>query len=113
MRQNFFDDRNSYLLYLWDVPDEHDLIQLSMQQLLEGIGSGNGGTGVPSVIGSKHNNDADDLLGPLPKKSKGQNDDNAFLQLTTVLKSTASPSSLPQRSLQASRQRIVHNKLSV
>ena len=41
---NFFDDRNTYLLYLWDILDEHNLVQSTMQQLLEGVGSGNGST---------------------------------------------------------------------
>jgi len=58
LRRNFFDDRNTYLLYLWDILDEHDLVQSSMQQLLTGIGSGNGSSGVPSVIGDMgRNND--------------------------------------------------------
>ena len=82
LRQNFFDCRNTYLLYLWDVLDEHDLVQSSMQQLLEGIGSGNGGTGVPSVIGGKRKSDADDSLAS-SKKGKGRNnDDEAFAQLS-------------------------------
>jgi len=54
LRRNFFDDRNTYLLYLWDILDEHDLVQSTMQQLLEGAASGNGTTGVPSVIGSNN-----------------------------------------------------------
>jgi hypothetical protein len=58
-----------------------------MQQLLVGIGSGNGSTGVPSVIGGggkrKSDGDADDSLG-LSKNSKGRNnDDAAFSQLST------------------------------
>ena len=52
-RINFFDDRNNYLLYLWDILDEHDLVQSTMQQLLEGVGSGNGSSGVPLVVGGK------------------------------------------------------------
>jgi hypothetical protein len=60
----FFVNSPTYLLYLWDVLDEHDLVQTSVQQLVAGVGSGNGGTGVPSVIGgsSKCKSDADDLL---------------------------------------------------
>jgi hypothetical protein len=53
--RNFFDNKQTYLLYLWDILDEHNLVQSSMQQLLSGIGSGNGSTGVPLVIGSKRN----------------------------------------------------------
>ena len=82
MHQNVFHYRNIYLLYLWDVLDEHDHVQSSMQQLLEGIGSGNGGTGVPSVIGGKRKSDADDSLAS-SKKGKGRNnDDEAFAQLS-------------------------------
>ena len=87
LRQKNFDDRNNYLLYLWDVLDKHNLVQSSMQQLLEGIGSGDGGAGVPSVIGgSKHKSDADDSLAS-SKKSKGlrNNDDEAFSQLSTSI----------------------------
>jgi hypothetical protein len=42
VRRNFFDNRPSYLLYLWDILEEHNLVQTSMQQLLLGIGSDNG-----------------------------------------------------------------------
>jgi hypothetical protein len=85
--QNFFDDRNTYLLYLWNVLDDHDLVQSSMQQLLVGIGSGNGSTEVPSFIGGKRKSDgdADDSFG-LSMKSKGRiNDDAAFAQLSTSI----------------------------
>ena len=34
LHRNFFDDKNTYLLYLWDFLDEHDLGQSTMQQLL-------------------------------------------------------------------------------
>ncbi len=50
---NFFVNSPTYLLYLWDVLDEHDLVQTSMQQLVDGVRSDNGGFGVPSVIGGK------------------------------------------------------------
>lgn len=85
LRRNFFDDRNTYLLYLWDILDEHDLVQSSMQQLLTGIGSGNGSSGVPSVIGDKgRNNDNDSLASS--KKSKGQKDDAAaFARLSSSI----------------------------
>jgi hypothetical protein len=48
---------------------EHDLFQSSMQQLKEGIGSGNGNTEVPSVIHGTRKNDDDDSLGSSSKKS--------------------------------------------
>jgi hypothetical protein len=42
LRRNFFDDKATDLLYLWDILEEHGLTQLTMQQLLEGAGSGMG-----------------------------------------------------------------------
>jgi hypothetical protein len=56
-----------------------------MQQLLTGIGSGNGSSGVPSVIGDKgRNNDNDSLASS--KKSKGQKDDAAaFARLSSSI----------------------------
>lgn len=107
-RQNFFDDRSTYLLlYLWDVLDEHDLVKASMQQLLEGIGSGNGGTGVPSVIGGSAKVMQMIRLHHLKRARDGTT------MMRHILRSTASPSSLPQRFLQANRQRIARNKLPV
>ena len=69
LRRNFFGDKNTYLLYLWDALDEHGLVQSSMQRLLDGIGSSDGCDGVPSVIGGKNKRDADDSLAS-SKKSK-------------------------------------------
>jgi hypothetical protein len=84
-RANFFIHSPTYLLYLWDVLDEHDLVQTSMQQLVDGVGSGNGGTGVPSVIGGKRKSDADDSLASSKKSKGGNNDEEAFLQLSTSI----------------------------
>ena len=88
LRQNFFDNKQAYLLYLWDILDEHNLVQSSMQQLFSGVGSGNGSTGVPSVIGSKRNYNDDDLSLASSKKNKGQKDDDtaAFLGLSASIK---------------------------
>ena len=86
LRRNFFDKRNTYLLYLWDILDEHDLVQSSMQQLLTGIGSGNGSSGVPSVIGDKGRNNNNDSLAS-SKKIKRQKDDDAaaFARLSSSI----------------------------
>ena len=51
LRANFFDGKNMYLLYLWDVLEEHGLTQSTMQQLRDGIGCGNGSEGVPLTNG--------------------------------------------------------------
>ena len=86
LRRNFFDTRNSYLLYLWDILDEHNLVQSSMQQLLHGIGSENGSNGVPSVVGggAKRNNNEDDSLSS--SRKKGRNDNApVFAQLSNSI----------------------------
>ena len=59
LRRNFFDGRATYLLYLWDMLEEHGLLESSIQQLHDGIGSGDGGTGVPSTIGAKRKSSDD------------------------------------------------------
>jgi hypothetical protein len=46
---------------LWDVLDEHDLVNSTMQQLHGGIGSANGSSDVPSVIMKCKSNDNDSL----------------------------------------------------
>jgi uncharacterized protein (DUF1800 family) len=52
---------------------------------VDGVGSGNGGTGVPSVIGGKRKSDADDSLASSKKSKGGNNDEEAFLQLSTSI----------------------------
>ena len=84
LRRNFFDDKYTYLLYLWDVLDEHDLVNSTMQQLLGGIGSANGSTDVPSVIMKRKSDDYDSLSSS--KKSKGCSDDaTAFDKLSSSI----------------------------
>ena len=61
---------------------EHDLVQTSMQQLVDGVGSGNGGTGVPSVIGGRRKSDADDSLASSRKSKGNHHDDKALSQLS-------------------------------
>jgi hypothetical protein len=59
-----------------------------MQQLLHGIGSGNGSTGVPSVVGgcAKRKNNEDDSLSSSSKKKRGDKDDAAaFTELSTSI----------------------------
>ena len=82
-RSNFFDGKNMYLLYLWDVLEEHGLTQSTMQQLLDGVGCANGSEGVPSTIGGKRSLDEDSSLGS-SKKSRGKhnNEVDAFKQLS-------------------------------
>ena len=57
-----------------------------MQQLLDGFGSDNGGTGVPSVVWGRRNSDTDDSLASSSKKSKGQSkDDESYAHLSTSI----------------------------
>ena len=71
LRRNFFDGRATHFLYLWDMLEEHDLLQSSVQQLHAGIGSGDGGVGVPSIIGAKkRKNEQDDYSATSSKTSK-------------------------------------------
>ncbi len=85
-RRKFFDDKPSYLLYLWDILDEHNLVQSSMQQLLLGIGSEDGSNGVPSVVGggaAKRNNNEDDSLSSSSKKKGRKDNAEVFAQLSS------------------------------
>lgn len=71
LRRNFFDGRATYLLYLLDMLEEHGLLQSSVQKLHDGIGSGDGGVGVPSIIGAKkRKNEQDDYSATSSKTSK-------------------------------------------
>ena len=82
-RSNFFDGKNMYLLYLWDVLEEHGLTQSTMQQLRDGVGCGNGSEGVPSIIGSKRSLDEDSSLGSSKKtRRKYNNEVDMFEQLS-------------------------------
>ena len=65
-RSNFFDGRSTYLLYMWDMLDEHGLLQSSVQQLHDGIGSGDGGESVPFAITGKRKS-VDDYSAVLSK----------------------------------------------
>ena len=87
-RRKFFDDKPSYLLYLWDILDEHNLVQSSMQQLLHGIGSEDGSNGVPSVVGggaAKRNNNEDDSLLSSSKKKGRKDNAEVFAQLSSSI----------------------------
>ncbi len=53
LRSAFFMDKESYLLYLWEVLDNNNLIVSSMQMLGNSIDAMNDADGIPSVIGNK------------------------------------------------------------
>ena len=73
LQQHCIDGRSTYLLYLWDMLEEHQLFKSSMQQLNDGFGSCNGTSGVPFVIGCKRGNDKSDSLGSSKKTPRKNN----------------------------------------
>jgi hypothetical protein len=50
---NFFDNSNSYIIYLWYMIDKHQLIKSSMNMLAEGVGARSGAKGIPTAISAK------------------------------------------------------------
>jgi hypothetical protein len=51
-RAAFFRDKESYLLYLWEVLEGTGLLVLSMQRLNKLAAAANGADGIPSVVGA-------------------------------------------------------------
>ena len=51
-RAAFFRDKESYLLYLWEVLEGNGLLVSSMQRLNELAAAANGADGIPSVVGA-------------------------------------------------------------
>jgi hypothetical protein len=61
-RQQFFRDRQVYLLYLWEMLNHHDLLGSALQKLNNNVSATNGASGVPSVVNrSGDNNDNESL----------------------------------------------------
>jgi hypothetical protein len=56
-RSAFFRDKESYLLYFWEVLDKNNLMVSSMQRLENRVAATNGADGIPSVIGKKRKPD--------------------------------------------------------
>ncbi len=56
-RSAFFRDKESYLLYFWEVLDKNNLMVSSMQRLDNRVAATNGADGIPSVIGKKRKPD--------------------------------------------------------
>ena len=50
-RSSFFVNKEPYLLYLWEVLENHDLLVSSMQRLNSFAIAANGADGIPSEIG--------------------------------------------------------------
>ncbi len=66
----FVEGKSSYLLYLWELLDEHDLAGSSMQRLNDDVCSGNGNNRVPSVVGKKLSVDVNNTLNNSKGSSK-------------------------------------------
>ena len=83
-RQDFFQNTNSYVLYLWHLIDKHGLIGTSMNMLADGIGSSDGARGIPSVIGqsSFHSSCRDDDGSLGSKTTKGSKTDEDILSVS-------------------------------
>jgi hypothetical protein len=58
--QDFFENNNSYLIYLWHMIARHQLISSSMNMLAGGVGSRNGATGIPTAISARRDEGEDD-----------------------------------------------------
>jgi hypothetical protein len=67
-RANFFSDVPSYLLYLWDMIETHDLRRSCLQTLVASVAAGDGGANVPSLFDNDGNDNNDD--GSLSVSSK-------------------------------------------
>lgn len=51
--QDFFENQNSYVIYLWHMIAKHQLISSSMNMLADGVGSRSGARGIPSSISDR------------------------------------------------------------
>lgn len=87
-RQDFFQNSNSYVLYLWHIIAKHDLIGTSMSMLADGVGSLDGARGIPSAIRKSNTNEdeTDDLrsIGSKSAASKSTNDNDEDMLSSSI-----------------------------
>ncbi len=57
--QDFFENNNSYVIYLWHMIAKHQLIKSSMNMLAAGVGSRSGASGIPCAISTRTNGEDD------------------------------------------------------
>ncbi|KAL3788385.1 hypothetical protein HJC23_009191 [Cyclotella cryptica] len=75
LRKNFVIGTNTYLLYLWEMLETHDLLGTSIQRLNPSVSSDNGNTDVPGVIiGVKHKIGDDEVSITSSRKSAKKSD---------------------------------------
>lgn len=58
--QDFFENNNSYVIYLWHMIAKHQLISSSMNMLADGVGSRSGAKGIPTAISARSEGEDDD-----------------------------------------------------
>ena len=75
-RSACFRDKESYLLYLWEVLDNNNLMVSLMQRLDNCIAAMNGADGISSVIGRKRNADKSSAM-TTGGESDGDNHDRS------------------------------------
>ena len=90
-REAFFTCKESYLLYLWEVLERHDLLVLSMQRLNTFAISTNGADGIPSIINNDQHHGDDSTMTSFGEKSKAGtvSDDKKLQQLSQSIKDHA------------------------
>ena len=75
--KNFMERKCTYLLYLWETLECHDLLRSSMQHLNNDVSAANGSFGMPSVIGHQLSVDDDLSL----NSSKGSSKKNKMSKI--------------------------------
>jgi hypothetical protein len=87
----FFTRKESYLLYLWEVLERHDLLVSSMQRLNTFAISTNGADGIPSIINNDQHHGDDSTMTSFGEKSKAGtvSDDKKLQQLSQSIKDHA------------------------
>ena len=90
---SFFVNKEPYLLYLWEVLENHDLLVSSMQRLNSFAIAANGADGIPSVIGhSPTGDDSVSVTTGARSNADARHDESTakkFKELTTTIKDHA------------------------
>jgi len=89
-RSSFFANKEPYLLYLWEVLDNHDLLVSSMQRLNSCALAANGADGIPAVIGRNLTGDESVSVTTGTRTNSDERRDEStakkFKELTTTIK---------------------------
>jgi hypothetical protein len=60
--QDFFENNNSFIIYLWHMIDNHQLTKSSMNMLADAVVAHSGAMGIPSAITTKRKGDDSSML---------------------------------------------------